>query len=276
MQKTETVNDGWQLPAPMANDLFEDFSTMPDQEAATLLLPPHPSSPPSFPTMSANNAPQRGKIALIIDDIGYDLGRERQLLMLPFPLTVSVLPYAPHVHKSAEIAHAAGKLVMLHLPMEPTNPHLRRHLDASFLRLSMPVALQKQRFMQALTRVPFVQGVNNHMGSLLTADVASMRGVMEVCRKQALFFVDSRTIATSVAAREAKRAGLRWGARQVFLDHLDNPTAIARAWQHARRIAAHHRNCIVIGHPRRNTVAFLRKLSGKDTALLHPLTELLQ
>ncbi|MDX8409118.1 MAG: divergent polysaccharide deacetylase family protein [Mariprofundales bacterium] len=269
----EKTTDGWQLPDPMAGDLFEDFSTMPDQEAATLLFPPPPVLSPSMPVGKAH---QWGKIALIIDDIGYDIGSERQLLMLPFPLTISVLPQAPHAHQAAEIAHAAGRLVMLHLPMEPVNPRLRRHLDRSFLRLSMPVAVQQQRIMQALAQVPFVQGINNHMGSLLTADVASMRGVMEVCRKQALFFVDSRTIGTSVAAREAKRAGLRWGARQVFLDHLDDPAAIARAWQHARRIAAHRRNCIVIGHPRRNTVAFLRRLRGEDITLLHPLPELLQ
>lgn len=240
-----------------------------------------PQGPPARmvprPPLARRAAPGRrgGGIALIIDDVGYDLQMARALLALPFPLTVSVLPQAPHAARAAREARRAGRTVMLHLPMEPENPALRERLDSSFLRTGMDDATLRARFERDLSMVPFVAGINNHMGSLLTADRHAMRLVMALCRAHHLFFVDSRTTAASVAAEEARRAGLRWAERQVFLDHVDDDGAIAAAWRHALDIARRRGSCLVIGHPRRRTLAFLRRLGDGEIRLLRPLTALL-
>ncbi len=262
------------LPPPIPERLFEDFSEVADEPPARLL----PSPPPRHKKRDkvAGRGEQRGKIALIIDDVGYDLDVERRLLALPFPLAISVLPNATHPKRAAMLAHQGKRVVMLHLPMEPSNPALRRHLGSSFLRLGMTDAELRRRFDDALAEVPFVQGVNNHMGSLLTADHHAMQVVMARCRSHHLFFVDSRTKATSVAADEAKKAGLRWAQRQVFLDHVDDATAIAKAWRHAVALARKRGSCVVIGHPRRKTVAFLASLDRSQVGNLVPITEVLQ
>ncbi|MDX8413235.1 MAG: divergent polysaccharide deacetylase family protein [Mariprofundales bacterium] len=265
--------DRWSLPPPIADDLFEDFSEMPSQGPPAELVPsPHHAAE----VVKKKVKRRHGKIALIIDDIGYDLHVEQSLLSLPFPLAISVLPESPHAKRAAELAHASRRVVMLHLPMEPSNPKLRSHLDRAFLRLGMSAADLQQKMRVALLQVPFVEGVNNHMGSLLTANRNAMRAVMEGCRSRHLFFVDSRTGAKSVAAEEAKSAGLRWASRRVFLDHIDDNAAIARAWHHAVLIADHRGSCVVIGHPRKKTVAFLATLGRADRARMHPITDLLQ
>ncbi|MDQ6963984.1 MAG: divergent polysaccharide deacetylase family protein [Mariprofundales bacterium] len=267
----ELVADKWSLPDPMADKLFEDFSDMPSQGPPAQELPSlHQRKPP------LKRGRSHGVIALIIDDIGYDLERERALLAMPFPLAVSVLPEAPHAKRAADMAHAAGRVVMLHLPMEPSNPKLRAGMDDSFLRLGMSAAALRNRMVTALSHLHSVEGVNNHMGSLLTADRKAMRVVMAECRKRNLFFVDSRTGARSVAADEARVAGIRWASRQVFLDHIDDSATIAKAWRHAVLIADHRGSCVVIAHPRRRTVAFLATLTTADRARMRPVTDLLQ
>lgn len=263
--------EGWSLPPPMADNLFEDFSEMPSQEPPAQLIPS-----PNRSVVVHKKKARRGKIALIIDDIGYDLDVERRLLALPFALTISVLPESPHAKRAAELAHADRRVVMLHLPMEPTNPTLRSHLDSAFLRLGMSDTELQQKMSVALLQVPFVEGVNNHMGSLLTANRKAMHAVMIECRSRHLFFVDSRTGAKSVAAEEAKSEGLRWASRRVFLDHIDDSASIARAWHHAILIADHRGSCVVIGHPRKKTVAFLATLGKDDRARMRPITDLLQ
>jgi len=260
----------WSLPPPMAEGMFEDFSQMPSQGPPARLLPS------SGNAVVPDKRARRGRIALIIDDIGYDLHVERKLLALPFPMAISVLPQSPHAKRAAILAHEDGRVVMLHLPMEPSNPTLRRHLDGSFLRLTMSSSELQKKFTAGLLRVPFVRGVNNHMGSLLTANRNAMRAVMASCRSRGLFFVDSRTGAKSVAAQEAKKAGLRWASRRVFLDHIDDSAAIARAWHHALLIADHRGSCVVIGHPRRKTLAFLATLGDADVQRMQPITDLLQ
>lgn len=265
--------DGWSLPPPMADDLFEDFSEMPSQGPPAELVPaPHQA----VEVVKKKVKRGHGRIALIIDDIGYDLHVEKSLLALPFPLAISVLPASPHAKRAAELAHADRRVVMLHLPMEPSNPMLRSHLGRAFLRVGMSASELQQKMGVALLQVPFVEGVNNHMGSLLTANRNAMRAVMKGCRSRHLFFVDSRTGAKSVAAEEAQSAGLRWASRRVFLDHIDDSAAIARAWHHAVLIADHRGSCVVIGHPRKKTVAFLATLGQADRARMRPITDLLQ
>jgi len=211
-------------------------------------------------------------IALILDDAGYDLSRVRRVLALPFPVAISVLPDAPHAREVAEMAHRQGHTVMLHVPMQFIGQP--DGVDDGFLRTTMGRAEIKRRIEQALTRVPYVAGINNHMGSLLTSMAAPMRWVMEVCRRRGLFFVDSRTSKETVAAVQARQAGLRWAERRVFLDH--DPARLDASWQLALRYLARDGYCVVIMHPHEATLAFLEhRLPVADRRHIVPLRNVL-
>jgi len=215
-------------------------------------------------------------IALILDDVGYDLPALRRVLALRFPVAISILPNAPHAVEAAKLAHAAGHLVMLHMPMEPANPHYHQLMDSSFIRIGMQRKEVRRLMTAALARVPYVEGVNNHMGSGLTALEEPMRWVMEVCRDKKLFFVDSRTTKDSVAARMARENGLRWGERRVFLDNSVAPDLLKQSWQAAKKRLAKDGFVIVIAHPHRETLDFLQQeISAQDMAAMAPLGRLL-
>ena len=76
-------------------------------------------------TARSNVAMTRGRrdarLAIIIDDLGYDREAADSLLAFGFPLTVSVLPHLPLSTEVAEEAYRRGDQVMLHLPMQSVN-----------------------------------------------------------------------------------------------------------------------------------------------------------
>jgi len=201
-------------------------------------------------------------MALIIDDVGYNLPALKRILDLNLPIAISIIPDAPHAREAAEMAHKAGAIVMLHMPMEPANPHYRERMDDSFLRGDMSEKIVQKMLQHGLEKVPYVQGVNNHMGSFLTSMAEPMAWVMKFCRDNQLFFVDSKTSAKSVAADVAASYGLTWGARRVFLDHSVKETDIKKAWLSAERCAKRQGGCIIIAHPHPETLDFLE---GKST-----------
>ena len=222
-----------------------------------------------------NGYPESG-IALIIDDVGYDMKALKRLLALPFPMAISILPDAPGAAEAAMRAYESGNVVMLHLPMEPTTPKYRARMGPSFLRMDMDQSQVRQKFTQALEQVPYVTGVNNHMGSLLTTLEAPMQWVMDLCKEHALFFVDSKTAHASVAADVAAKAGIAWGARRIFLDHTVNAEDLKLAWGSALRCAQQKGSCIVIGHPHAETLDFLEhQVRSEDYRLIHPVTSML-
>lgn len=215
-------------------------------------------------------------IALILDDVGYDLPALRRAIALKIPMAIAILPQSPHAAEAAELAHKAGYPVMLHMPMEPGNPRYQQHMDKSFIRVGMSRDEVRRKMHDALTRVPYVEGLNNHMGSRLTTLEQPMRWVMEVCREQKLFFIDSRTNQNSVAARMAEEAGLSWGQRRVFLDDSVEPELLQESWQRARSRLQKDGSVIVIGHPHRETLAFLEQsVSASDRAAMVSIRSLL-
>ncbi|MDX8407401.1 MAG: divergent polysaccharide deacetylase family protein, partial [Mariprofundaceae bacterium] len=125
----------------------------------------------------------------------------------------------------------------------------------------------RRTFLQNLARVPYVEGVNNHMGSHLTRLPEAMQPLMRILREEGLFFVDSKTSARSVAAQAAAAAGLPWAARQIFLDHRQDEAYMQAAWQKALACQATGHACVVIGHPHQETVDFLERMLGGNSAL---------
>lgn len=195
------------------------------------------------------------RLAIIIDDLGYDRSAGDAVLALGFPLTVSVLPHLPLSGELAEEAQRRGDQVMLHLPMESEADGAKP--EDIELRVGMSAAQVDATLAGMLETVPHAAGVNNHQGSRATADPALMQALMPALRQRGLFFVDSRTDAKTVAYDMAERAGVPAASRKVFLDDVASRGAILKQLDLAARDARRDGFTIAIGHPRPATIAAL-------------------
>lgn len=194
----------------------------------------------------------RPTLTLVIDDLGRNPARDGRVLALPGPVALAILPDTRHAARLAERAHAAGKTVMLHLPMAPaTGPYAwQPELE--------PKQLQ-QRLALALEKVPHASGVNNHMGSQMTELRQPMLALMTELQTRHLFFLDSRTNARTVAAAAAQEVELASLSRDIFLDDDPSPSAVAAQFQSAIRLARKQGSVVIIGHPHASTLAMLER-----------------
>lgn len=195
------------------------------------------------------------RVAIIIDDLGYDRSAADAVLALGFPLTVSVLPHLPLSSEVAEEAQRRGDQVMLHLPMESEADGAKP--EDIELRVGMNASQVNETLAGMLETVPYAVGVNNHQGSRATADPALMQALMPALRQRGLFFIDSRTDAKTVAYDTAEHNGVRAASRKVFLDDVASREAILKQLELAARDARRDGFTIAIGHPRPATIAAL-------------------
>jgi uncharacterized protein len=215
------------------------------------LRPPHHAALKPL-TRQAKGGP---RLAIIIDDMGYDRAASDSVLALNFPLTVSVLPNLPLSGDVAEEAHRRGDQVMLHLPMQSEGEDAKS--ETVELRVGMRAPEVNQILSGALESVPHVAGVNNHQGSLATSNAALMAELMPALRQRGLFFIDSRTEKTTVAYDAAKKAGVRAASRRVFLDDVATREAVIAQLRLAAKDAQRDGYAIAIGHPKPATIAAL-------------------
>ncbi|HUZ50565.1 MAG TPA: divergent polysaccharide deacetylase family protein [Candidatus Dormibacteraeota bacterium] len=215
-------------------------------------------SAPVAPTPRRAGIAGGPKLALIIDDCGQWIDTERGFVALPIPLTLAVLPYVHYTATIAREASAAGKGVMLHLPMEPIS---EIYPGPGEIKTSMSNAQITAQTQADLAQVPLAQGVNNHEGSKATSSRRVMDDVMGVLAEHpGLFFIDSRTIAASVAAEVASSDGVPSASRDVFLDDKANLAYTEGQLREAAAIAERTGSAIAIGHPRPTTLAAVTAL----------------
>lgn len=93
-----------------------------------------------------------------------------------------------------------------------------------------------------------IVGLNNHEGSLITADKTAMEAVFDVIEARSLFFLDSRTNARTTAPEIARERGVKIWERAVFLDNNPQKEEIEKAVVSGLRIAAEKGHAIMIGH----------------------------
>ncbi len=201
---------------------------------------------------------QAAQLAVVIDDVGYHESRTKRLLDLPGPLTFAVLPFAPHARNAAMEASARGFEIILHQPMEP-HPSPWARLEQGTLMSNMDDAELRHHFEAALDAVPNLAGVNNHTGSLLTAEPQAMQAVMQVVKNRGLYFLDSRTTARTVALDTARAAAIPSTKRDVFLDHVIERRSIHNAFQKALNIARRRGQAIIIAHPYELSISYLEE-----------------
>jgi polysaccharide deacetylase 2 family uncharacterized protein YibQ len=249
-------------PDPLAQTEGVPAPELPGERPSTQPALPRPEAsleaavPPAKPEQAApaERTGRSAAVAVIIDDVGPSVSAARRAVALPAPVTLSFLPYAQALPTLLEDAARRRHEIFLHLGMEPIGtadpgPNaLLEGLDDAELR---------RRIAWALGRVSGAVGVNNHMGSRLTADSRAMRTVMEALKPTGLMFVDSKTSPDSVAGSVAGAYGIASAERDVFLDNVPTSAAIRRQLEEVERIARWRGSAIAIGHPYAETLAEL-------------------
>ncbi|AUQ23732.1 divergent polysaccharide deacetylase family protein [Dickeya zeae] len=198
-----------------------------------------------------------GKLALVIDDFGYRPHNENQVLAMPTAISVAVLPNAPYAREMATKAHAQGREVLIHLPMAPMS---KQPLERDTLRPDMSSEEIARILRDAVNKVPYAVGLNNHMGSAMTASLPGMQKVMQAMSAYHLYFLDSMTIGSSQASQAAAGTGIKVLKRKVFLDDTQNVADIRRQFSRAVEIAQRSGYAIAIGHPHPTTIQVLQQM----------------
>lgn len=196
------------------------------------------------------------RMVLIIDDMGYNLAKGEAALALPGAVTYSILPYTPYAKRFAIAAHESGREVMLHVPMANTGA---KELGPGALTADMQREALRAGLNDALEATPYVSGVNNHMGSLLTSMEQPMSWVMETLKARGLYFIDSLTTVKTVGWKKARAANVPYLKRHVFLDHRIDESFIDGQFKRALDVAEKFGFVVVIGHPYPETSAYLAK-----------------
>lgn len=194
-------------------------------------------------------------LAIIIDDMGYDLNIDSALITLEAPISFAFLPYAPHTAQLASMALKKNRDVLVHLPMEPLNPKIDP--GPGSLSLNMDQRSTVNALKKNIDAVPGASGVNNHMGSRYCADEAHISWIMDEIGARRMFFVDSRTTKETVAYDVAVSKGIAATWRDVFLDHKTEETEIKFQLERAVKLAINNGSAVAIGHPYPQTLGVL-------------------
>lgn len=218
-----------------------------------------------------------GKLAIIIDDCGYDVDLVQRLVNLHAPFSFAIIPYRDYSSDSLHVINGGGQVAMLHLPMEP--------MDASAMsegKSTVLTSMDDKRIMQLtgemIKSLPGISGVNNHQGSKATSDERTMRVVLKEIKRQGLFFVDSNTYAKSLGDKLAADMGVPTGRNNIFLDNSTNEDEIIKKIWQAAAIADKYGSAIAICHARPHTVNAWEQVMGEVKASglqLVPVTEVL-
>ncbi|MDR2751878.1 MAG: divergent polysaccharide deacetylase family protein [Clostridiales bacterium] len=186
-------------------------------------------------------------LAIVIDDFGNESKGTAEMLALPIKLTAAVMPGMPSSAKDAEAFHAAGKAIILHMPMQSDTG------KASWLG-NLPITTDlspetiSERVLFGLNELKYAEGMNNHMGSTITKNVTIMTQLLGILKERDLIMLDSKTTPDSVVEKTAKKLGAKCISRDVFLDGTQDVGTIINNLRKAANIAKKTGSAIAIGH----------------------------
>ncbi len=204
-------------------------------------------------------AAEKPVLALVIDDLGYSFEMARQVLELPGQHTFAIIPGTTYDRKIAEFAQRNSHEIILHMPMQSL---AGGNAESTTLDVSMDELEITDNVNRMLKEVPYIRGINNHMGSKLTELGYVMRPIMESIHRfnPKFYFLDSRTTAQSQAYQQAIRAGIPSLKRDVFLDYdHNNPLSTQLQFERWLQKADRKGVAIAIAHPYSSTIELLQK-----------------
>lgn len=217
-------------------------------------------------------------VAIVIDDFGNGMDGTEEMLKLPVHFTAAIMPFMPTTKKDAEEAHRLGHDVIVHMPMEPVKGK-KEWLGPGAIMTNLSDEEIRKRIENAIDDIPYAVGMNNHMGSKVTADERVMRIILSVCKERGLFFLDSRTTHKTVVPKIAKEIGVPLVSNHVFLDDVYTVQHISKQIGVLRKLLESQESCVTIGHvgpPGRRTAQVLQEAipAMKSTARFVKLSEM--
>lgn len=218
-----------------------------------------------------------GKLAIIIDDCGYDMATVRNLLNTKFPFSYAILPFKPYSSDVLAMVNEQGRVPMLHLPMEPMDKGAMSEAGNT-VQVSMTADQQRALVRKAINSLPGIMGVNNHQGSRATSHETTMKNVLSELKRKNLFFVDSKTTASTKGRDMAQKMGVPTARNDIFLDNSSNPEEIRKQIYKAFAMAEKNGSAIAICHARPGTAECWKKYGDefrKSGITFVPVTELL-
>jgi hypothetical protein len=198
------------------------------------------------------------KIAIVMDDFGYNYNDLDMLFGINLPLTLSILPDLRYSTEIATLASRRGYETILHLPLESHNKNVREEADT--IRGGMKEGEIGRRLGKALASVPGIRGVSNHMGSKSTEDKELMAVIFKYLKTKGLYFFDSLTSQQSACREEASVVGIPCSSRDVFLDNSDDTAAIEKQVLALRRLAFRKGKAIAVCHDKKSTIMVLARM----------------
>ncbi len=197
------------------------------------------------------------KVAIVMDDFGYNMSNLETFFSIKKPITLSVLPGLRYSAQIADLARARGYEVILHLPLEAHRKDVVEEVDT--IRTGMSDGSVLIRLRKEISEVPGLSGVSNHMGSKATEDKQLMPVIFAELKKDKLYFFDSLTSQKSVCREAAKEMGLRYARRDMFLDNSTEAPYIEKQLLELEKFAFRNGKAIAVCHDRKNTVKVLAK-----------------
>lgn len=198
------------------------------------------------------------RLAIIIDDVGaYDIG-PLEVKRLQVPITISILPHSSFAADSAYWANEYQLDTLIHLSMQPNNAKNedgdRKH------EITMNSTDEEIRALVRFARqvIPQAKGCNNHQGSLITTSPVMMTRILKILKEEGLFFIDSRTIASTVAYKLAKQMGIPTAQKDIFIDHIQTYDHSMEQLRKLVELARQNGKAIAIGHPFDTTIRAIR------------------
>lgn len=186
-------------------------------------------------------------LVFVLDDGGQSLSDLQHYLNLPFPVAVAVLPQLSHSVEAARRVRASGRHeLLLHQPMQAIN--LSVDPGPGAITPTMTTTEIDAIVRKNLLEIGPVAGMNNHEGSLITESKVKVGKVIEICQKQGIFFLDSRTTSATAAPQAALELGAKIWERDVFLDNTQKRADILEQIQRGLSVANKKGYAIMIGH----------------------------
>jgi polysaccharide deacetylase 2 family uncharacterized protein YibQ len=233
----------WEVNKKGETPLSLLFSIEPEREIET----------PEKPHKPQNQA------ALIIDDMGYSMEDIEDICLMKKNLTVAILPFSPHAEETAEFARKNGIEIILHLPLESMNNTYDNEHTEGLINSRMSQKEIIDILDSNLKQVPFISGVNTHMGSKVTKNKVLMEIILDNIKERDLYFIDSRTTADSVAYEVAQRMSIPSAYRQIFLDSEIKPEFIKKQLIKLFKTAEKKGKVVGICHPFPETMKVLKE-----------------
>ena len=187
-------------------------------------------------------------IVIVIDDAGRSAENTKKYTDLPFPITIAVLPKLPQTKQCAQTVRKAGKELILHQPMQAMNLDLNPGEGA--IKEEMTRAEITATIRENIAELgPDVKGLNNHEGSLITANEIKIGIVLDTCMDLGIYFLDSRTTAETKAPQAALERDFEiFEKAGPYIDNdIDYDKMLVRL-RETLDYANKHGKAIVIGH----------------------------